>query len=98
MINREQFLLLKLAEECAEVAQRASKSIRFATTRCRTGRSHERRARDELGDLITTIAMIVEETEHIARIEPGSAIQIAQETRAKINKYYEYSIALGRVE
>jgi hypothetical protein len=31
-MTREQFLLLKLSEECAEAAQRASKQIQFGKT------------------------------------------------------------------
>jgi hypothetical protein len=100
MINREQFLLLKLAEECAEVAQRASKSIRFGHDEVQDGQplTNAERLRNELADLLTTMCMIGEETDHIAHFERGEGVAYAESTRVKINRFYEYSVYLGRIE
>jgi hypothetical protein len=100
MINREQFLLHKLAEEAVEVAQRAHKSISFGHDEVQDGQclTNAERLRDEIADFITLMAMTMEETYHIAPYAPGEGRAASEAKRYKVNKYYEYSILLGRVE
>lgn len=60
-MNREEHLLTCLAEECAEVAQRVSKALRFGLAEVQPGQPHNNaeRIRDELCDLVA-VAFILE--------------------------------------
>lgn len=53
-MTREQVLLTQLAEECAEVAQRAAKAVRFGINEIQIGQDKDNRERleDEFADLI----------------------------------------------
>ena len=48
MLNREQLLLLHLAEECNEVAQRVSKILRFGIDEVQKGHTENNRRRLEM--------------------------------------------------
>lgn len=60
-MTREEHLLLCLAEECAEVAQRISKQLRFGSTEQQEGQAlnNIQRTTEELYDL-TAVATICE--------------------------------------
>lgn len=59
-MNRQQMLLTILAEECAEVAQRASKAIRFGLDEVQEGQllNNKQRLENELGDLLGVCDML----------------------------------------
>ena len=59
-MTREQHLLTILAEECAEVVQRATKAIRFGLTESQPGQPDDNRKRleNELGDLLGMVDML----------------------------------------
>lgn len=56
----QQFLLLKLMEECAEVQQRASKYMQFGQGEIEPGGKHtnEERLRFEINDLLSIIRLL----------------------------------------
>lgn len=58
-MTREQHLLTILAEECAEVVQRATKAIRFGLDESQPGqRDNRKRLENELGDLLGMVDML----------------------------------------
>lgn len=59
-MNRTQYLLTILAEECAETAQRATKGIRFGLAECQPGQelTNRQRLEEELGDLMGLADML----------------------------------------
>lgn len=89
MMTREQHLLTCLAEECAEVAQRASKAIRFGFEETQPEQPLDNRVRleQELGDLmgVADLLGLVPDREHRAK------------KAARIKKYMKYSAELGQV-
>lgn len=91
-VNREQYLLSCLAEECAEVAQRASKALRFGMKEVQPGqdKSNARRLSDEMTDLVTVYSWLVQTA--------NPNLQPSREKSMKIKKYMEYSRELGILE
>lgn len=62
-MNRSEHLLTCLAEECAEVAQRVSKALRFGLDEVQPGQplNNAQRIEEELADLIAVIGLLVRE-------------------------------------
>lgn len=97
-MNREQFLLVKLAEECAEVAQRAIKQIQFGKLEVQTGQqlTNAERLKQELIDLrnIVRLLQFYKEVPEITEVEEINAL-IAK--RNKLQKYLKLSAELGEL-
>lgn len=96
-LTRLQFLLTKLAEEAAEVGQRALKAQQFGLDEGEPGQDETNRQRlhRELHDLISVAIILNSEFEFGYR---SPMVETIQAKRAKINKYYDYSAMLGYVE
>jgi len=89
-MNRAEHLLACLAEECAEVAQRVSKALRFGLREVEPGQASDNadRIADELADLIAVGEILVQEgiipdpivetLEKLAKIERFMAISREQ--------------------
>lgn len=90
MMSREQYLLNCLAEECVEVAQRASKAIRFGLMEVQPGQglTNKVRLEQELEDLLGVMRML--------KLNPNPMMFKKKEER--VEKYMAYSRDLGRVE
>ena len=88
ILTREDHLLLRLAEECNEVAQRASKSILFTSEDIQEGKTlnNGERLSIEIDDLLGVLEMLGQEG--FIRVPDGKAI-IAK--AAKVEKYIEFS-------
>ncbi len=88
--TREQHLLTVLAEECAEVAQRASKAIRFGIAEVQPGQDldNKQRLEAELGDLLGMADML--------GLTPDPVRRKAKPDR--VERYMRYSAALGLVD
>lgn len=107
-MTREKFLLLKLIEECAEVAQRASKQIQFGAQETQGKGSPSKdpspdtqltNAQRLLGEIID-FAVIVDLLYDAKQIPDSSEVDFdqAKETKiAKLNKYLAYSRQLGEI-
>jgi hypothetical protein len=97
-MTETQLLLTCLAEECAEVAQRASKAIRFGLTEVQPGQNgtNAERLVGEYYDLHAVFELLRERgavsTPHHVAAEAIKA------KRAKIAKYLAYSRQCGTVE
>lgn len=89
-MNRAEHLLACLAEECAEVAQRVSKALRFGLGEIQPGQASDNadRIAEELGDLFSVAEILVNEgllpepipdtAEKLAKIERFMAISREQ--------------------
>jgi NTP pyrophosphatase (non-canonical NTP hydrolase) len=93
-MTKEQFLLLKLAEECAEVAQRCSKQIQFGKHEVQNGQAltNGERLKNEIKDLMVLVTML-EEIKEIPEIDNFSQAHINK--RIKLQKYLDLSTQLG---
>lgn len=97
-MNREQFLLLKLAEECTEVGQRAMKQIQFGRDEAQVGQplTNGQRLRDEVIDLFSMVELLHESLE-IPTWSEEEYIQSFLKKREKLQKYVDLSVKLGRL-
>jgi hypothetical protein len=112
-VKREQFLLNKLAEECAEVAQRALKQVQYGANQIQKGNevkdgvappsgkaglSNRQRLTNELVDL----AIIYELLEEAGQLAPPPAGFEYDDIKAKkiekTNKYLSFSRSLGEID
>lgn len=111
-MNREQFLLMKLAEECAEVAQRCSKSMQYGSKQVwkagevpgsrgtvpDEGLDNAQRLTGELIDMAVICGLL----EDIGAISKPPSIFELNEARtakiAKLNKHLAFSRKLGIID
>jgi hypothetical protein len=111
-MTKEQFLLNKLAEECAEVAQRAIKSVQFGSQQVwkqgevaggrvdipNEGLNNAQRLTSELIDL-SIIAGLLERLGAISA--PPTRLEFEEMEKMKItklNKYLAFSRELGTID
>ncbi len=89
-----EYLLVSLAEECAEVAQRATKALRFGLLEKQPGQTLDNAIRlvDELDDL----ALIVDLLRSAGAIPSSSSDLEAK--RAKIFKYMDFAEECGTLD
>src|SRR6478609_8921168 len=90
-MTEQELLLCCLAEECAEVAQRVSKALRFGLGEVQPGQPKDNAQRivDELNDLMAVAMML--EGRGLSRFGQTAAIEAK---KAKVRAYLDYS--LGR--
>lgn len=102
-MNRLQLLLLKLGEECNEVAQIASKCSQFGLNEIYSGMTDDRRADGlsnrhrlhlELNDLNAMVMMLNKEFDLGYSRDIGAVLKKIE----KVNLYAGYSADLGLVE
>jgi NTP pyrophosphatase (non-canonical NTP hydrolase) len=92
-MTRTEHLLTILAEECAEVAHRASKALRFGLDDVQEGQdlTNAERIREELDDLSAIITMLGEEG---ALNAMPNTLAIHRKCQ-KVRRYLEYSRERG---
>lgn len=90
MLNETEYLLVVLAEECAEIAKQASKGIRFGLDDFEPGQSetNTRRIERELADLMAVVERLG------FRIKDEDKF----EKQKKLSKYMDHSRRLGYLE
>lgn len=93
-MSREQFLLLKLAEECAEVAQMCSKCMQFGLEETYILETNIQILHKELVEVLAIISML--NTDCNFEFSPSQGAM--EEKCRKVDKYYKYSVELGKVE
>jgi NTP pyrophosphatase (non-canonical NTP hydrolase) len=89
-MNKTEYLLTVVSEECAEVSQRACKAARFGMSEIQPGQQEDnkRRIERELADLMATAELLglqIRDEDKVAK-------------REKLKKYMEYSRDLGTLE
>lgn len=94
-MNKSEHLLSCLAEECAEVAQRVSKALRFGLTEVQPGQplSNAERIAQELNDLIAVVELL-EEAGLVPRT--GTVLAIEQK-KIKVRHFMEYAEQIGAI-
>lgn len=96
-MTRSDHLLWILAEECAEVAQRASKAARFSLSEEQPGQamSNAERIMQEVADLMAVVEMLV--AENLLRW-PDDYDSLIRAKQAKVEHYLKHSAANGRLD
>ncbi len=94
-MNREQHLLVTMAEECSEVIQRIAKALRFGINETEPGQNLDNNERIiyELNDLFAVVDMLKE-----AGTFDGSLLlnlEAIEAKKIKVEKYMEYAEKLG---
>lgn len=94
-MNRTEHLLTVMAEECAEVAQRCSKALRFGLDEVQPGQplTNEARIWQEMCDLIAVSEMLMAITG-----SGGINRAAADAKKAKVEKFLEYSRECGTLQ
>ena len=98
MLSYGDYLLVKLAEECAEVQQRVMKLLQFGPGEVQEGqdKTNLKRLRDEVNDLVAVID-ICEGAGALPTLSFGMQPNLTVDKAAKMKKYLELSRRLGRV-
>lgn len=98
MLTKEQYLLIQAAEECAEVAHRVSKALRFGLNEVQEGQSLNNRARLE-GEIIdlTAVLYFLGQME-IVNLNSEESQKLFEEKLDKIDRYMAYSREQGILE
>lgn len=91
-MNRLEHLLWVLAEECAEVAQRASKAARFGMDEVQPGQAltNEERLWQEMNDLCAAGEMLI-----TLRCQGGLDRGAVDAKKTKVEKFLLYSTECG---
>jgi hypothetical protein len=95
-MNRQQYLLMKLAEEAAEVAQIALKTMAFGMHETSPWHpdNNAKRCHAELNDVMGIISMLNEEFGFGYEVDEAAV----QAKKDKVNHYYAYSVQLGETK
>jgi NTP pyrophosphatase (non-canonical NTP hydrolase) len=95
-MTRTEHLLWILAEECAEVAQRASKAARFGVNEIQPGQTetNAERLSHEMNDLIGVAQLLADEG---ALAVSADQDEVAAK-RAKVEKFLRYSRECGTLD
>lgn len=98
-MTENQFYLLKLIEECAEVAQRAAKQMQFGLYEIEPGQgeTNRERLRNEINDLLYCIK-VLEQVQEIPSLSKQELRVAMNKKCEKINQYLDYSRQLGFVK
>lgn len=93
-MTRLEHLLTCLAEECAEVAQRSTKALRFGIDEVQPGQflTNAERIREEVVDLFAVLGMLEEETGW--SLLPND-IDGGRDKRKKVEAFLRYSAEVG---
>lgn len=96
MIEYQDYLIMCLAEECAEVAQRCMKAMRFGRDQIQTGHTetNAKRIEGELTDLIAVVDMLIASQ---VIDEPADPDKL-EAKKSKVIKYYDMAVGLGHAK
>ena len=99
MMTYRQYLLLKLAEECAEVAQRALKQMQFGRDEIQHDQelTNGQRLSQELIDL-EAVKILLVHTQEIPDQRFQEYQNAVEKKHTKMKKYFDYSQSLGMVK
>ncbi|TLP41073.1 MazG nucleotide pyrophosphohydrolase domain-containing protein [Arcobacter arenosus] len=97
-MNREQHYLLKLSEECSEVAKECSKAILFGLDDFEPNQtlSNQEKIENELADLLSVMNELV----NMGKLDKSKIFQASKRIKKaiKVDKYFQISCELGRTE
>ncbi len=94
-MNREQYLLTKLAEECSEVTKVALKAQQFGLdgTKEDGGLTNREKLNAELQDLFSIVEMLCREIKIGFEVDENAL----HKKMEKVNFYYQVSVDAGKV-
>jgi NTP pyrophosphatase (non-canonical NTP hydrolase) len=94
-MTRTEHLLTILAEECTEVAQRATKSLRFGLEEVQPGQhlANAERIAGEMADLLGIYALLVK-----GKLVPQPDEDAVLVKMAKVENYLRYSTECGTLQ
>lgn len=97
MLDKKEYLLVKLAEECNEVAQRVTKALTFGLWEIQEGqdKNNQERIQEELNDLLGVIHICKNEGILDREFESDDAMYRKEQ---KIHKWMKYSKDQGTYE
>jgi NTP pyrophosphatase (non-canonical NTP hydrolase) len=97
-MNRQEYLLVKLAEECGEVQHRVAKLLQFGPSQCEPGQLHSnvQRLRDEVNDVLAMVDLLEDEAV-LPTLTADARRRWVEAKRRKVSKYFHYSVQLGCV-
>jgi hypothetical protein len=96
MMDIEQFLLCKIAEEAAELAQIALKAQQFGLSeRYNNGPSNAERMAAEYTDLVACVAML---NVHLDGVKITATMAGMDQKAERVKEYAWYSASLGKIE
>lgn len=95
-MNRSEHLLTIVAEEAVEVAQRATKALRFGLDEVQPGQqlSNLQRLMGEVYDLLGSLEML----HRAAGRHMGIDLDAVEAKKAKVEKFLAYSLELGTLQ
>lgn len=97
-MNRLEHLLGKIAEECAEIAQRAAKAQQFGLAEVQPGQEHNNaeRINHEFNDLLGVLEMVCAEagTDEIMRCDRTRI----DAKKAKVERFLDYAAECGTLD
>ncbi|MFW8054257.1 hypothetical protein [Vagococcus fluvialis] len=99
-MNLEEYLLVSLMEECAEITQGAAKALRFGLDDCHPDRPNETNEQDILVEMYQ-LQMVFEKLikENIITDLPENMKDIIKEKKIrKIEEYIEYAKEKGKIK
>lgn len=96
-MDRTEYLLASLAEECAEVAQRATKAMRFGVTEVQPGQplNNAERIMGELEDIRVIVELLREEG--VLPVGPIDG-EVWDRKIAKVRKFMAYAEECGALK
>lgn len=99
-MTRTEHLLTILAEECAEVAQRVSKAIRFGLTEVQPGQplTNAKRIEHEMLDLLAAWNMLAREGAFPDACGPNEAAVRMEAKAEKVERFLAFSAGRGLVD
>ncbi len=94
-LNRTEYLLVKLAEECAEVAQRATKALTFGIHEIQKDQPHtnSERIMQEMADMAAVVGML--QDEGTLPTDVFKFREMVEAKKLKLAWYMEYSRSKG---
>lgn len=99
MLNKIDYLLVKLAEEAGEMAQDALKAVELGLTTVEPGKtlSNAQRLSGELIDVLAVLEMLADEGVEL-RTEGAALDEGIDRKKAKVEAYMQASRDLGKLE
>ncbi len=95
-MNRTELLLIQLAEECVETAQRASKALRFGLSEVQEGQELDNAQRIvyEFNDIVAIMEILQQER----LVDKVIDIEAIEKKKLKIEQWLEYSKSVGTIK
>ena len=96
-MNKTEYLLTCLSEECAEISQRASKAIRFGLAEKQVGQEMDNASRlcEEVVDLLCVLELVDKHCPELRNANDFDPDKCREVKLAKLEKYMAYSRAQG---